>query len=290
MPTQPGEVHQQRQHRHDQGRRQHPRQHQPGDRVDAHDAERVDLLVHPHGAELRREGRAGAPGQHHRRHQRAELPQQRDADQVRDVVLAPEPAQRHRGLEGEDQSDQEAEQHGQPEGAQPRLVQVPHDLAEAQAPGPADQAGARHQRLAEKGDLVEHPVAAPEGRAAEAAEPGQRVARPDGGSGRFQRAAGPLQHGPLRPLGSQPLPPRRPARLALQPEQQHGAGGVEGGDAVEIEGERLGAPGAAGRLRPEPRHRAGIERAAEGETDAARLLRPRLHALPSLPCRSRLVP
>ena len=220
---QPGEVHQQRQHRHHQDRRQHPRQHQPGDRVDAHDAERVDLLVHPHGAELGREGRAGAPGQHHRRHQRAELPQQRDADQVRDVVLAPRTgaAPRRTGRPGSARSGSRAAPSARRRAAPPRPgAASPRRSAAARAGGRAPAPG--HQRFAEEGDLVEHPVAAPERRAAEAAEPGQRVARRGGGGGRLQRPAGPLQHRPLRALGRQApatassRPPRAPAAAAAR--------------------------------------------------------------------------
>ena len=221
-------------------------------------------------------GRAGAPGEDHRRHQRPELAQQRDADQVRDEDLGAEPAHRDGGLEGQDHPDQEAEQHGQPEGAQPGLVQVPHHLAEAQPPGPAGDADPGDQRFAEEGDLVEHPVAAPQRRLAEAAEEGQRrgPAAARGAPAPRRVRSSTARTGPRR----QPLPPRRSARLALQPQQQHGAGGIEPGDRVEIEGERPGAPGAPGRLRPEPRRPAGIERAAENEAEAVTggALRPRL--------------
>ena len=61
-----------------------------------------NFLVDLHRADLRGERRAGAPGEQDRRHQRSQLAQDRQADQVGDEDLGAELAHRHRRLERED--------------------------------------------------------------------------------------------------------------------------------------------------------------------------------------------
>ena len=215
---QAGQVHQQRQHRHHQHRRQQPRQHQPGDRVDPHDAQRVDLLVHRHGAELGGIGRAGAAGEDHGGHQRPQLAQQGDADEVGDEDLGAELPHRDGGLEGQDQADQEAEQRGQPEGAQPGLVQVPQHLGAAQPPGRPQRAEPGDERFAEEGDLGGDALAALQGRLADAGEEGECRLRLRPGA--VQRLPRPVQQGLQRP-GGEALPfdpgaPPAPAAAAAR--------------------------------------------------------------------------
>ena len=78
--------------------------------IEPHRRQRVDLLVDPHRADLGGERGAGAPGEQDRGHQRAELAQHAEADQVGDEDLGAEALHRHRRLEREDHAEQERDQ------------------------------------------------------------------------------------------------------------------------------------------------------------------------------------
>ena len=69
----------QRQH---DDQRQHARQDEHVGRVEAHHAERVDLLAHLHRAELGGDGASGTAGHHDGGQERRELAQRQDADEV----------------------------------------------------------------------------------------------------------------------------------------------------------------------------------------------------------------
>ncbi len=71
--------------RHRDDQRDDARQHQHLDRIEAHGAQRVDLLAHLHRAELGGVGAAGAAGDHDGDDQHAEFAQHQDADHVDDV-------------------------------------------------------------------------------------------------------------------------------------------------------------------------------------------------------------
>ena len=86
--------------------------HQPEAVRDAHDAHGVELLGHAHHADLRRDGRARAPGDQDGRQHRPELADQRDAQDVDDVDLGAELAQLQRRQVGQHHADQEADQRG----------------------------------------------------------------------------------------------------------------------------------------------------------------------------------
>ena len=135
-------------------RRGHARQHQHGHRVDAHGGQRVDLLVHLHGADLGGEGRAGAAGQHHRGQQRPELAQQADGDQIGHIQVGAEAAHRHQRLEGQDQPHQHADQQHQRHRPHAGLVGGAQQIGAAELARPRRQAHHRHQRLAQPGEPV----------------------------------------------------------------------------------------------------------------------------------------
>ena len=70
--------------------------------IEAHRRQRIDFLVDGHRADFGRERGTRAPREQDRRHQRTELAQHREADQVRDENLGAELAHRNRRLECED--------------------------------------------------------------------------------------------------------------------------------------------------------------------------------------------
>src|SRR6202163_2034769 len=77
------------------------------DRIEAHGGQRVELFVDLHGSDFCREGRAGTPGEQDPGHQRPELAQYRESDQVRNEDLGAELPHRYRGLERENDAEQE---------------------------------------------------------------------------------------------------------------------------------------------------------------------------------------
>ena len=96
--------------RHHQDQREHSRDHQKIDGGNSEGGESVDLFVHRHGSELGGEGRARAARHDDAGHHGPHFPGHSEADQVRDVDLGTELAELDGGDEGENQSDQKADQ------------------------------------------------------------------------------------------------------------------------------------------------------------------------------------
>ncbi len=99
-----------RQQRHRDDQRDDARQHQHLDRVEAHGAQRVDLLAHFHRAELGRVGAAGAAGDHDADDEHADFAQHQDADHVDDIDFGAESAEMENALLRDDGADQERAQ------------------------------------------------------------------------------------------------------------------------------------------------------------------------------------
>ena len=135
------EVGVQAEQRHHQAQGDGARQDQELHRVDAHGGERVDLLGHLHGAELRGERGAGAAGHDDAGHQRAHLVHDGDADQVGDVDLGAELLELDRADEGHDDADQEADQRDDRQRVGAGLLHEQQQVAAAEA-------GAAAQRVA----------------------------------------------------------------------------------------------------------------------------------------------
>ena len=98
-----------REHRHRERRGHDARHHQEADGREAERRERVEFLVHLHRADLGGERAAAPPGEDNRRHERAEFAEKADRDEVRHVHLHAERPQRRRALEGEDETEKEAD-------------------------------------------------------------------------------------------------------------------------------------------------------------------------------------
>ena len=81
------------QQRHRDDQRDDARQHQHLDRIEAHGAQRVDLLAHLHRAEFGGVGAAGAAGDHDADDQHADFAQHQHADHVDDIDVGAEGAE-----------------------------------------------------------------------------------------------------------------------------------------------------------------------------------------------------
>ena len=81
-----GQVADDRDADHHDRRREHARDDQEADRADRLGFQRLDLLGDDHRADLGGDARAGEAGQHDRRHQRAQLAEDRDGDDVGDAA------------------------------------------------------------------------------------------------------------------------------------------------------------------------------------------------------------
>ena len=142
--------------RHHQDRRHHARNDQRLDRRDADRPHGVDLLGDLHRADLRREGRARAAGDHDRGHQHAELAHRDPADEVDGVDLGAELRELDRALLGDDDADEEAHQPDDAERADADHVEALNDRIEAEAPcRPADDVGEADQRRAEEAEQAD---------------------------------------------------------------------------------------------------------------------------------------
>ena len=86
------------------------RQHQHLDGIEAHGAQRVDLLAHLHRAEFGGIGAAGAAGHHDADDEHADFAQHQDADHVDDVDVGAEGAETENALLRDDGADQERAQ------------------------------------------------------------------------------------------------------------------------------------------------------------------------------------
>src|SRR5688572_12462318 len=112
---------------------QDARDHQYLDRIHPHGAQRVDLVVQLHGADLGRERAARAAGDDDGGQQHAELAQHRDSDEIDDEDLAAELPELLRADVGDDHRDQEGDQRHDRHRGEARLVDVAHDRGQAQA-------------------------------------------------------------------------------------------------------------------------------------------------------------
>ena len=90
----PGEVHDDREQRQRDDTGEDARHRQELERVDGRGLERVDLLGHPHRAELGADARADAARHEQTRGERAGLADQRDGEAGRDHRLGAEPLER----------------------------------------------------------------------------------------------------------------------------------------------------------------------------------------------------
>ena len=115
--------------RHHERERQHARQDEEVHRRHRHGGERLDLLVHLHGAELGGKAGAGAPGHDDAGHDRRQLAHRRDGDQVGDVDAGAELLELHGAHEGDDQADQEVDQRDDAQRIRPALLQHEQDVA-----------------------------------------------------------------------------------------------------------------------------------------------------------------
>ena len=124
--------------RHHQHGREDARKDQRLHRRDADRAHRVDFLGQLHRADLRREGGAGAAGDHDRGHQHAQLLDRASADQVDREHFGAELAELDRALLGDDDPDQEAHQADDAEGVDPDHLEALDDRVDPEAARVAD--------------------------------------------------------------------------------------------------------------------------------------------------------
>src|SRR6266567_3133455 len=101
---------QERQDRHGDEQRNDARQDQDFGRIEAHRAQRVDLLAHLHGAELGRIGAARSSGDHDGDNDHADLAQYENADHIDHVDIGAEFAEMEDTLLRQDRPDQERDQ------------------------------------------------------------------------------------------------------------------------------------------------------------------------------------
>ena len=125
------------------------RQDQDFDRIEAHGAQRVDLLAHLHGAELGRVGAAGAAGRHDGHDQHADLAQHQDADHVDHIGVGAELAEVENALLGDDAADQERDQHHDRHRLPADAEQVIDRGGQSEAARIADDASQRDGEFAE---------------------------------------------------------------------------------------------------------------------------------------------
>jgi hypothetical protein len=227
----------QRQH---QDQRQHPRQHQDLHGVEADGAHGIDLLVDLHGADLGREGRAGAPGHDDRRQHDRHLAQDADPDQVHGEDLGSELLELIGALIGQHHADQERDQADDRHGVEAR----PLHLVDQRRP--ADPAGAKQradeddyrmpEEIGQAEGLVEHEVGRAAGPLHEGRQrtPGRRRRRAVEvvAAHRFDQTAVGLEAAAqfdLQAAGGE---------LLGRAMHQQGARGVEGLEAREVDARR----------------------------------------------------
>ncbi len=166
--------------------RDDPRQDQDLDRIEAHGAQRVDLLAHLHGAELGGVGAAGAAGDHDRHQQHADLAQHQDADHVDDIGFGAELAEVEDALLGDDAADQEGDQHHDRHREPADAIELVDRRGEAEAARvsqhAAERGGDLPQHREEHGDVRPRS----HGGAADALERGQHRVPRLGGSARLE--------------------------------------------------------------------------------------------------------
>ena len=147
--------------------REHARQDQDFDRVEAHGAQRVDLLAHLHRAELGGVGAARAARDHDGDDQHADLAQHQDADQIDDVVLGAELAEMEDALLRDDRADQEGDQQDDADRLPADAIEVMHDGGEAKRARSYDRAAGRLAQGAAHADELNEVVGRRDAAAAE---------------------------------------------------------------------------------------------------------------------------
>ncbi len=138
--------------RQDDHQRDHSRNHQHLHRIESDGAHGVDLLVDLHGADLRREGAPGAPGDDDRGQQDGELAQHRYRHHIDDEYLGAELAQLNGALIGDHQADEKGDQTDDRDGVQACLLHMVKNRRHAKQSGPHHGAHQADHREAEKGD------------------------------------------------------------------------------------------------------------------------------------------
>ena len=98
--------------------------------VDRRDGEGVDLVGHPHGADLRADAGAAPGGQHDARQQRPQTAEKGEGHAGGDVVGGPEHGQDVDPLHGQDQAQGQGGHRHQGEGLHPQVVHLGDDLPE----------------------------------------------------------------------------------------------------------------------------------------------------------------
>ncbi|MCY1538898.1 hypothetical protein D9M68_744610 [compost metagenome] len=113
---------------------EHPRQHQQLDRAEAEGADRVDLLVGLHRADLRGKGAGRAPGHEDGGQQHTELAQEGEGHQVDRINAGAEVGEDGRTEKGHHRADQEGQQGDDGHCVEPALLQVRDQRGDAPAP------------------------------------------------------------------------------------------------------------------------------------------------------------
>ena len=146
-------IREQREQRRHQQRGEDARRDEEADRVESHRRQRVDLLVDAHRADLRGERSPRSPGEQDRRHQRTELAQHREPDQVGDEDLGAEALHRDRGLEREDHAEQERDERDDRQAVGARPLGDAPDVAPADGVRMRERVGERSGGFADERDL-----------------------------------------------------------------------------------------------------------------------------------------
>jgi hypothetical protein len=215
------------------------------------------------------ERRAGAPGEQDRRHQRAELTQHREPDQVGDEDLGAEALHRHRRLEREDHPEQHRDQRDDRQSVDAHLLADPPDVLPAHALRISRSENERREGFADECDL--RAQVAPQSERCEADFLDRRPTRRLGIEVVLEHRGIELleQHSErrfqirdldaARVLAAQELDDQRDARAVAVLD----AGGVDD------HGPRLSLIGGAPRLRPQLGQRRGIEASRQRENAPA---------------------
>ena len=132
--------------------RQHARQDQHLDRIEAHGAQRVDLLAHLHRAEFGGVGAARAARHHDRHQQHADLAQHQHAQHVDHEDVGAELAEMEDALLRDDAADQEGDQHDDRHRAPAHLLEMMDGRGQAEAAGVDQDAAGRRKHRAEHVD------------------------------------------------------------------------------------------------------------------------------------------
>ena len=237
---QPHQIGENRQHRQSQQQSEQARDHQHLDRVEADRAQRVDLLVDLHRADLGGKGAAGAAGDDDRGHQHAQFAQDADRQQVDGIDLGAELAQLVGALVGDHHPDQKRQHADDGQRIDPGLLHLSDHRGQpepARVPQQA-QRGLAHQadkteQTVDPGDETERNLADP------GDEPYQAVMRRPRVSSRG-----------VKPTGADLIEQRREARsqvahlyriaarrqIVLGAQQQPGPGAVDPLEPAEIDG------------------------------------------------------